>query len=194
MQTKNTRLFIIFSFVFSIVISGVIPATAAPPPPAQKPSLHPTELVAIGFTPGNADAVVIGVIDDAKKELRMAAYTFTSRSIAAALLRAKRRGVDVAVLMDKPKQSASPFIIPFMNANKIPYRLAGKYGCMHNKFLVVDGLIVQTGSFNYTRAAATANAENVVVLRGTACASIYLKEWNRLWIEAAKPVEVRSRR
>ena len=36
---------------------------------------------------------------------------------------------------------------------------------MHNKFMVVDGDAVQTGSFNYTTSAATRNAENVLVVQ-----------------------------
>jgi len=34
----------------------------------------------------------------------------------------------------------------------------------HDKYLVVDGVTVQTGSFNYTDSAARRNSENVVVL------------------------------
>jgi phosphatidylserine/phosphatidylglycerophosphate/cardiolipin synthase-like enzyme len=32
---------------------------------------------------------------------------------------------------------------------------------MHNKFMIIDGKILQTGSFNYSQAAEDSNAENV---------------------------------
>jgi phosphatidylserine/phosphatidylglycerophosphate/cardiolipin synthase-like enzyme len=54
-----------------------------------------------------------------------------------------------------------------------------------NKFLVIDGVHVQTGSFNYTKSAEERNAENVIVLwNQPAVASAYLREWDRLWLEA----------
>ena len=56
---------------------------------------------------------------------------------------------------------------------------------MHNKFIVVDGVTVETGSFNFTHAAEFANAENVIVLREfPEVAAKYSAEWNRLWNES----------
>jgi phosphatidylserine/phosphatidylglycerophosphate/cardiolipin synthase-like enzyme len=188
--TTPFRLLAALSFFFAAGISQMLPAPAQPTaatPVAPALSLRDAEVLAVGFTPGNADALILQVINSAQKEIRMAAYTFTSRPIADALLRAKRRGVSVFVVLDEPKKSAKPFIIPFLDKNKIPYRLCNKYGIMHNKFLVVDKMLVQTGSYNYTKAAATANAENIIVLRGAGCATLYLREWNRLWLESALP-------
>lgn len=168
----------------SVFPASLVPAEAAPAAIASMSAIRGTELVAIGFSPGNAESLILDVINGAKKEIRLAAYTFTSRSIANALLRAKQRGVNIAVVLDAPKPSAAPFILPFLKKNNISHRLISKYGIMHNKFLVVDGVIVQTGSYNYTKAAATHNAENILVLRGTGCANVYLKEWTRLWNDA----------
>jgi hypothetical protein len=36
---------------------------------------------------------------------------------------------------------------------------------MHNKFMVIDGVTVETESFYYTSAAVKSNAENVIVMR-----------------------------
>ena len=50
---------------------------------------------------------------------------------------------------------------------------------------MIDGVNVETGSFNYSAAAADKNAENVLVLRGVPeIASTYSTEWQRLWDEA----------
>lgn len=35
----------------------------------------------------------------------------------------------------------------------VPVRIDSRYAIMHNKFMVIDGVTVQTGSFNYTRSA-----------------------------------------
>ena len=56
---------------------------------------------------------------------------------------------------------------------------------MHDKFMVVDGVTVETGSFNFTTAAEEYNAENVIVLRGdSGVAGSYEAEWSRLWSES----------
>jgi phosphatidylserine/phosphatidylglycerophosphate/cardiolipin synthase-like enzyme len=44
---------------------------------------------------------------------------------------------------------------------------------MHVKFIVVDGVAVETGSFNFTKGAAVRNAENVVVLHDPDAAAAY---------------------
>lgn len=38
---------------------------------------HSAEVIAQGFSPGNAEQVVVSTIGSAKKELRVAAYSFT---------------------------------------------------------------------------------------------------------------------
>ena len=51
----------------------------------------------------------------------------------------------------------------------------------------MDGITVQTGSFNYTSAAAQRNAENVIVVRNApAIAAQYDAEWRRLWSEGSE--------
>jgi phosphatidylserine/phosphatidylglycerophosphate/cardiolipin synthase-like enzyme len=47
---------------------------------------------------------------------------------------------------------------------------------MHDKFIVVDGVIVEERSFNYTSAAGSRNAENVLVIRDAAIAARYAVE------------------
>ncbi len=66
----------------------------------------------------------------------------------------------------------------------IPIRINRKYSIMHNKFLVIDGHTVETGSFNYSANAEKRNAENVIVIRNNAnLAKRYLENWQKLWNE-----------
>lgn len=55
---------------------------------------------------------------------------------------------------------------------------------MHNKFMIIDNHIVQTGSFNYTQSADLRNAENSLIVFGNkSLVNKYTQEWNRLWNE-----------
>ncbi|WP_284881541.1 phospholipase D-like domain-containing protein, partial [Citrobacter portucalensis] len=66
----------------------------------------------------------------------------------------------------------------------VPVHLNGRYAIMHNKFMVIDGKNVQTGSFNYTASAVSRNAENVLLIEDAPqLAEAYQREFNRLWDE-----------
>jgi phosphatidylserine/phosphatidylglycerophosphate/cardiolipin synthase-like enzyme len=169
---------------------------AAPAPPqsretaavvrsARKVAGQQAEVVAVGFSPGEAESIVLSTIGSARRELRLAAYSFSSRKVMYALAAARRRGVDVRLVLDS--KGASRTSIKFLRDNGISFRTCLAYKIMHNKFVVIDGAIVQTGSFNYTRAAALDNAENVLVLRSPPLAATYLQEWSRLWEESRQP-------
>lgn len=148
--------------------------------------------VAVAFSPGEgtqtAEQLVLTAIGSAKKSIHLAAYSFTSKSIAAALVDASRRGVAVRALLDESNRTGKYSGATFLINAGIPVRISTRYAIMHHKFMVIDGSTVQTGSFNYTNAAAKSNAENVILMRGVAgVARDYEVEWNRLWEEAESP-------
>jgi phosphatidylserine/phosphatidylglycerophosphate/cardiolipin synthase-like enzyme len=128
----------------------------------------------VGFSPsGSAHELVIRAIQGARQSIRMAAYSFTSKDIARALVEAHREGVDVRVVLDDGQKSERYTGATFLANAGIPTRTSSRYAIMHNKFLVIDAKHVQTGSFNYTNSAQQRNAENVIVL------------WNQSAIAAA---------
>jgi len=139
----------------------------------------------VAFSPyGKSLQLVLSPINSAKKSILVAAYSFTSKPIAAALLDAYKRGVDVKVVADKKGNSGQYSAVTFLANQGVPVRLNGRYAILHNKFMVIDGQHVETGSFNYSAAAADKNAENVLVLRDVpTLAGQYTKEWERLWAE-----------
>lgn len=141
--------------------------------------------VSVAFSPGNAEEVVVHTINGARKTILVAAYSFTSRPIATALLDAKARGVDVRVVADKSQRTERYTSVRFLANKGVSVRINSRYAIMHNKFLVIDGATVETGSFNFTRSATLRNAENVIVLGNMPeVAATYSREWNRLWDEA----------
>jgi len=147
---------------------------------------RPAASVAVGFSPGGtAVQLVLDVIGEAKSSILVACYEFTDRDIAAALEAAAHRGVKVQIVADERASNAKYSQIRILAAAGIPVHLATRYAIMHNKFMVIDGTTVETGSLNYTDAAIKHNAENAVVLRNMPeLAKAYATEWARLWNEA----------
>jgi phosphatidylserine/phosphatidylglycerophosphate/cardiolipin synthase-like enzyme len=132
-----------------------------------------------------ATTLVIDTINQAKETILVAAYSFTSQSIAKALVRAKNRGIDVKIVMDKSQDLEPYSSLSFFLDENIPVRINYNYVIMHNKFMVIDNKTLQLGSYNYTYSAEKKNAENVMVIKnaGTA-ATEYAKQWQKLWDEA----------
>ena len=148
--------------------------------------------IEVGFSPDmGATDLVVKAISEGQKTIRVAAYSFTSKPIAQALLEAHKRGVDVRVVVDKSQARARYTSASFLANVGIPTRIDYRYAIMHNKFMVIDDTNVETGSFNFTSAAEHKNAENVMVLRNDpAVVKQYAEEWMRLW-EESKPLEPR---
>lgn len=143
----------------------------------------------VGFSPSNKNLnnegidLVLKVIKSSQTSLHVAAYSFTSKKIAIAIIDAKKRGVNVKVIADKKANSRKYTAITYLANNNIPVALNDRYAIFHNKFIIADGKTVETGSFNYTQAAEKSNAENVIVLwnnkeLSAKYESLFLTYWN----------------
>lgn len=140
----------------------------------------------LGFSPGGTSLnVVLKAVSSAKETVRVAAYEFTSKEIAEALIEARGKGVQVEVVADYKASNDRASVLTRLVTAGIGVRLDRQYSIHHHKFLVVDNDSVETGSFNYTEAAAKHNAENALVLwHVPSLARAYTEEWNRLWAES----------
>jgi phosphatidylserine/phosphatidylglycerophosphate/cardiolipin synthase-like enzyme len=146
----------------------------------------------VAFSPkAGATELVVKAIASAKKSIRLAAYSFTSKPIAQALVDAHKRGVDVQVVVDKSQKSERYTSATFLANIGIPVRVDSMHAIQHNKFMVIDGAHVETGSFNYTSAAEQRNAENVMVIwNNPRLATTYADNWLVHW-EHSEPYAAR---
>lgn len=145
--------------------------------------------VEVAFSPnGGCTAATVRFIGEARESIRLAAYGLTSNPIGKALLDAKKRGVDVRVVVDREhngKRDNANSIANFLESNGIPVRVDLAVRIQHNKFLVVDDQSVQNGSYNFTAAAQRSNAENIIIHRAfPELAKTFANNWNRLWAES----------
>ncbi|WP_022670107.1 phospholipase D family protein [Hippea alviniae] len=146
--------------------------------------------ICVYFTPSYAalDAI-IEQINEAEKTIDVAVYNFTSRPLARALLRAKKRGVKIRVILDREANGESNRYskYEFLKSNGISVRFAvphiawDREGLMHNKFAVIDKKTVITGSANWTASAFKINDENVIIIKREDIANVYEKEFEYLW-------------
>jgi phosphatidylserine/phosphatidylglycerophosphate/cardiolipin synthase-like enzyme len=130
------------------------------------------------FSPsGGCTEAAVKALGNAKASALVQAYSFTSAPIAKALVDAARRGVKVEVLLDKSQRTEKYSSADFVAHEGIPTRIDAAHAIAHNKVMVIDGTIVLTGSFNFTKAAEEHNAENLLVIQDPALAEKYAANW-----------------
>jgi phosphatidylserine/phosphatidylglycerophosphate/cardiolipin synthase-like enzyme len=135
--------------------------------------------ISVCFIPGEpCSSQVEAAIDGAQTEIRVQAYGFTSAPILAALVRARRRGVDVAVILDRSNQWQGYSGATFIAHADIPVWIDHPSGIAHSKVIVVDRRLVVGGSMNYTTAATARNAENVTFIDSSEVATWFLANWS----------------
>lgn len=141
--------------------------------------------VEAGFSPeGSALQLVLRTIGEARQNIRLMGYSFTSPEVVKALTTAKRNGVDVKVVLDENgnRSKASVAAMNTLVNAGIPVRTNRHYKIQHDKVIIVDGVTTETGSFNYSRSAAQSNSENALVVHNMPeLAQTYLTHWQSRW-------------
>ncbi len=145
------------------------------------------------FSPqGKCSSYIVRELEQAKKEILVAIYAFTSDELANAIVQARKRGVSIQVVVDREFDAANARSKgKFLESQKISLRrVAGlkagtmekEAGLMHQKFAVIDRRLVLTGSYNWTHSADTLNDENLLLFHDAGpLAEEYRKVFFRLW-------------
>ncbi len=130
---------------------------------------------------------LIELIDKENTSILACIYTFTHRGIAKALVEAKKRGVEVEMVVDRfsvktraPLKKLVDAGIPVYIWDPDPLRKSAHRPLMHNKFCVFGSEKVWTGSFNWTYEAVNIHQENVLVLEGPVLAAAYKGQFHTI--------------
>jgi len=155
-----------------------------------------TSHATVYFSPeDHLDKRLIEQIDKETKSIHVCIYTFTHRAIADALVEAKKRGVEVEVIVDRfsvkikaPLQRLVDAGIPvFVWDPDRHKRKIAQRPLMHNKFCVFTDK-VWTGSFNFTSEASGIHQENALVLQDAALASAYKGQFYTIKLRSCIPL------
>jgi phosphatidylserine/phosphatidylglycerophosphate/cardiolipin synthase-like enzyme len=143
------------------------------------------EILEICYSPGgNCAAVIQKYWDRANKTIFVAIYSFTLYNLADSLTRAKIRGVVVQVVFDQAQMAIQGSQYLYLKESGISVRIDRSVNLMHDKFTVIDGTIVITGSFNFSRSAVESNRENLIVIRSVLVAKQYEEQFTVIWNES----------
>ncbi len=160
----------------ALVIVGLLVMSSFTPPVKAGSS---TLLPKVCFSPeGHCATIILDEIAAAQRSIRVQAYSFTSHEIADALIAAAKRGVDVAVIVDKSQTSERSSVLPDLHDAHLAVFVDYCCAIAHNKVIIIDEHRLITGSYNFTKAAESKNAENLLLLDDPTLAKSYLENWN----------------
>lgn len=142
--------------------------------------------VEIAFAPTDGvENRIIAALNSANVSINVAMFTFTSASIAQALIDAKNRGVAVEVLLDGTADGSQFSQRDPLCAAGVTVRVETWASKLHDKYAVVDAgsasdPLVLTGSTNWTANAVTTNDENLLIVHDASLASGFGGDFARL--------------
>jgi len=139
--------------------------------------------VAVRFSPhGGAQGAVIDTLRQARLRVHVAIYGLTNPAIEAVLTELARAGVEIALKTDGRRSAArdQAALLARLRAAGAAVEVSRARVLLHDKFAVVDGRWVVTGSFNWTASAERRNRENVLIFDCPALASNYEAEWESI--------------
>lgn len=108
---------------------------------------------------------VVEAIDQAKKSIRVAMFTWTHAELTQAIIHAQTRGVSVEIFLDRGQaRGVSHATLEKLVQARIPVRLSSGQGLLHHKFVWIDEELLINGSANWTVAAFTKNHDCFLIL------------------------------
>ncbi|MCY3833326.1 MAG: phospholipase D-like domain-containing protein [Chloroflexi bacterium] len=132
---------------------------------------------------GGIEMALINDIKETRKTLAIAAFELNSEPMYEAILAAHRRGVAVRIVTDDEHglHDAKNDALRRLQQAGVALRDDGRSGLMHNKFMIMDGQRVWTGSLNYTVNGVYRNNNNILVMESAAAARAYQAEFDEMF-------------
>lgn len=134
------------------------------------------------FSPGTAcREAICSRIRFSRRQIRICVFTISDDEITEELLLAHRMGKDIKIITDNDKMyDVGSDIQQLMDAG-VEVVIDRTDAHMHHKFALFDDEYVLTGSYNWTRSAATHNFENLIILQNHEAFVSYEREFESLW-------------
>ena len=136
----------------------------------------------VHFSPGeDCLRAIVANMNAAREQIDICVFTITDDRISAAIVEAAARGVALRVVTDDDKAFDRGSDIARLDARGIEVRVDGEPSHMHHKFAIFDRRILLTGSYNWTRSAASVNDENLMLVDEPRLVGRFAEHFERLW-------------
>lgn len=151
------------------------------PKSTTRPSVAGIGDSAVAFSPGSECLDrILAFVQRSLRTLDVCVFTITDDRIARELIDARKRRVKVRLVTDDEKALDLGSDIERLGDCGIEVAV-DREGHMHHKFAISDQASLLTGSYNWTRGAAEANHENIIVTAESRLVLPFVGEFERLW-------------
>lgn len=141
-----------------------------------------SHLAEVRFSPGTGCMErIVALFLGARESVDACVFTITDDRIRHAISAAHERGVRVRIVSDDDKADDRGSDLDALRAAGVAVAFDRSPAHMHHKFALFDGRTVLSGSYNWTRAAAAENTENVLVTDDPRVVTAFQREFDRLW-------------
>ncbi len=150
-------------------------------------SWHQPQLkTSVMFAPeDDLEGHVLAQLGAAQTSIKLAFFNIRLEAVRDLLVAKKNAGVTVEVILDKRQQDLAyntmgdELVALGVDVTEV-FNDSAANATMHNKFAVIDGHVVVTGSANYSFTALNISDEDLVTLDDVALAGRYLEEFDEL--------------
>jgi phosphatidylserine/phosphatidylglycerophosphate/cardiolipin synthase-like enzyme len=134
------------------------------------------------FDEGNNEIInwkyIKSLLDNAQKFVWAAIYDIDYNPFIDELKKIKEKGIDVKVVYET--DNLNSYINELIKIG-IDVKYDKNYKLMHNKFIIIDGYCVITGSTNFTNNGFKYNSNNSIVVFSNELAQDYMNEFNEMY-------------
>ena len=124
---------------------------------------------------------ILPLINNAQKYIYVPAFIITHKDFTDALIRAKKRGVDVKIILDATStRTRNSTHTIFRNAGLL-LKTENYAGKVHSKSMIIDDRYVVTGSMNFSNSGENKNDENCLIIENEDIAKFYRGYFEYLW-------------
>jgi phosphatidylserine/phosphatidylglycerophosphate/cardiolipin synthase-like enzyme len=165
---------LLMSLPIAVMLTG--PGDANPARPAELYFAPETRL----------DAIDASLIGEAKTSIELASYALTDKLVIDALNAAAKRGVAIKIVLD-PREPHDFVALGDLSDN---VRIKRGGPLMHLKSFEIDGLILRTGSANFSASGELAQDNDLVVIRDNPLAETRFEaHFVAMWTAAEPMIE-----
>lgn len=150
---------------------------------AAAPEVTKTDAEVI-FSPGDhCWRRISALLKSARHTVDICVFTITDDRITSGILDAHNRKVAVRIITDNDKAFDKGSDVERLARAGVDVCIDRTRHHMHHKFAIFDRQRLLTGSYNWTRSAASSNEENFIIVDDPRLRSAFQEEFDRLWQE-----------
>jgi phosphatidylserine/phosphatidylglycerophosphate/cardiolipin synthase-like enzyme len=146
----------------------------------------PSLAAEIHFAPReNLEAIDLELLASARSKIDIAVYGFTSTKVMDALAEAAARGVHVRLYRDRSqvrrRGKAAEAAEALARTTNVEVRIKQRGPLMHLKAYAVDGIVLRSGSANFTRSGLRRQDNDLIVDRDPDDVKAFEIDFNDMW-------------